>query len=400
MSTRYLVLRANAPMERSFAFASPRSWSPNTPGPSGLKLEVVDGHEKDMDELRADPANAVVVDADIKLCLAEPKNDGGSGPADPSSLNTVGGLAMPDGLVAVGAHTSSCTGQGVTVAVLDSGIDESHPVFAGKTISKRNFTTKGDALDVSDALGHGTHCAGTICGGPVGGVRVGVAPGVTKLCVGKVLGPEGATLEALLGAMYWAVFQEKATVVSISLGFDLPGNAQRLVEKGLSSAQATQVALRQQTALAKSVSTLRAFLESQSPNVIFLAATGNESERPSIVLDAGFPAAELFPVGAVGPVGDKWEVAKFSNGLAHVVAPGVDVFSAAVGGGWLKQSGTSMATPHVAGVAALWAEKVKNEGCLSIPGAVRAALEGKVTRQPVLTKDANSVGLGLVQAPQ
>jgi subtilisin family serine protease len=384
-------------MDEAFAFATALSWTPTTPGPSALQIDIVDGHERDVEELRADPQNAVVVDAEIKLCLVDPRN---CGPVDPATLKKTDGLAMPDGLVAVGAHTSSCTGQGVTVAVLDSGIDDSHPAFAGRTISKRNFTAQGDWQDVRDTLGHGTHCAGTICGNAVDGVRVGVAPGVTKLCVGKVLGPGGGTLEALLGAMHWAVFQEKASVVSLSLGYDLPGNTQRLIEKGLNPAQATQIALRQQSGLTKSISTLRAFLESQSPNVVFLAATGNESQRPQFVLDAGSPAAELLAVGAVGLAGAEWEVASFSNGSAQVVAPGVDVVSAALGGGWAKQSGTSMATPHVAGIAALWTEKLRNEGYLSIPESVRSALKANATRMPILTKDASAVGAGLVQAPQ
>jgi hypothetical protein len=115
-----------------------------------------------------------------------------------------------------------------------------------------------------------------------------------KLCVGKVLGSLGGTLEMLLRGLCWAVLEQKASVVSMSLGYDLAGNTKRMIAKGVDPALAAQAAMRLQSDLIKGISTLRAFLESQSPNVVFVAATGNESERPSFVLDAGLPAAEFF----------------------------------------------------------------------------------------------------------
>jgi subtilisin family serine protease len=198
---------------------------------------------------------------------------------------------------------------------------------------------------VRDNVGHGTHCAATICAAPVGDIRVGVASGVVKLCVAKVLGKNGGTLEMLLKGLFWAVLEQKASVVSMSLGYDLAGDTRRLIAKGVDSALAGQAAMRQQSDIIKGISTLRAFLESQSPNVVFVAATGNESERPRFVLDASLPAAELFSVGAVSLTGAQWDIAPFSNGRAQVVAPGVNVLSAAPGGGWAVMSGTSMATP-------------------------------------------------------
>jgi subtilisin family serine protease len=305
---------------------------------------------------------------------------------------------MPIGLLAVGAHTTPFTGQGVSVAILDTGIDETHPTFRGKTIVKQDFT--GDSEDARDVDGHGTHCAATICGAPIGDARVGVAPGVVKLCVGKVLGQRVCTLEMLLKGMVWAVLEQKASVVSMSLGYDLPGNTKRMVEKGVDPALAAQAAMRSQSDIIKGISALRTFLESQSPNVVFVAATGNESRRPEFVLDAGLPASELFSVGAIGPTGSCWDIASFSNGRAQVVAPGVDVLSASPGGGLVLMSGTSMATPHAAGVAALWTEKLRNDGSLSVPEAVRSAMKTNAIRQSLLCKDVGAIGSGMIQAPQ
>jgi subtilisin family serine protease len=89
------------------------------------------------------------------------------------------------GLAAVKADSSAFTGDGVTVAVLDTGINKNHPAFAGiaDQIVEKDFTGTGNG----DNQGHGTHCAGTIFGRAVDGKRIGVAPGVTKALIGKVL---------------------------------------------------------------------------------------------------------------------------------------------------------------------------------------------------------------------
>ena len=398
MPTKYLVLRTNTPIDQSFTFSSPQAWSAARGGPTDLTIETIPGHEADVGGLRADPHSAAVMDAEVALMLIQPKFQA---PANVTTLKQVGAVKMPEGLVAVGAHTAPFTGQGVTVAILDTGIDESHPAFQGKTIVKKDFTGEGsNDQDVIDTVGHGTHCAATICAAPIGDIRVGVAPGVVKLCVGKVLGNLGGTLEMLLKGLCWAVLEQKASVVSMSLGYDLAGNTKRMIAKNVDPALAAAAAMRQQSDIIKGISTLRAFLESRSPNVIFVAATGNESDRPKFVLDASLPAAELFSVGAVGFTGNKWDIAPFSNGRAQVVAPGVDVVSAAPGGGWAAMSGTSMATPHVAGVAALWTEKLRNEGVLNVPESVRSAIKSHAVRQPLLTSDINAIGVGLVQAPQ
>lgn len=404
MATKYLILRSNIDKPSNGGLIRGSAGTEATKEDEELTVQTVDGRETDAGTFREDPKNHVVIDADILLSLILPK---AVTAADTTTLRNSGTQRLAPGLFAVGAHTSPFTGQGVIVAVLDTGIDEMHPAFANTELVAKNFTADGGEADVADNHGHGTHCAGTICGGSVDGVRVGVAPGVSKLCVGKVLagtngGGTRGTAEMMVNGMLWAVNDQKASVVSMSLGFDLPGNTARLVERGLSVSQAANMALRQHAELTAIVSRLRGFLESRFRNVLFLAATGNESERPQATLDASLPASELIAVGAVESPnsGERWQVASFSNGRAQLVAPGVNVVSAARGGGWASMTGTSMATPHVAGVAALWCEKIRDDGLLALSNTVASAMFASATRIPIIDKDVSAIGLGLAQAPQ
>src|SRR4051812_983734 len=93
------------------------------------------------------------------------------------------------GVEAVGAMKSTCTGAKIKVAVLDTGIDADHEAFSGLTITQEDFAGSGHG----DSDGHGTHCAGTIAGQTTDGQRLGVAPGIEELLVGKVIGPNGAS---------------------------------------------------------------------------------------------------------------------------------------------------------------------------------------------------------------
>jgi len=308
------------------------------------------------------------------------------------------------GVGAVGSVTSPFTGDGISVAVLDTGIDANHPAFSGKTILQEDFTGEGNA----DNDGHGTHCAGTICGSlPTN--RISVAPGVKQLLVGKVLGADGGATSWIVDAIRWAV-SEGANVISMSLGIDFPGYQRALHEQqGLPIESATNMALQGYRAtvrlydkLAMTIAAQRPFLPNGS---IVVAASGNESNRtgsPSYVLSAAPPSTAdgFISVGAIGQSSDSnqpFEVAPFSNGGANVGAPGVNILSAWPGGGLNSISGTSMATPHVAGVAALWAQKMLEESGRIDGDELVARLVGTSKLPAGLL--AGDIGAGLVRAP-
>ena len=308
------------------------------------------------------------------------------------------------GVKAVKADTSPFNGAGIIAAVLDTGIDASHPAFAGVTIVQKDFTGEGDG----DQHGHGTHCAGTIFGREVSNTRIGVAPGVTKALIGKVLGSNGGASDEIVNAIQWAV-DNGAHVISMSLGMDFPGFVKFLVEsEGLSIEVATTVALegyRQNVTLFERLSSLVTAIGPFGQPTLIVAAAGNESGRdatPPFEIACAPPAVSegLVSVAALGQVGSTLDVAPFSNTNAIVAAPGVGVTSAKKGGGLVSMSGTSMATPHVAGVAVLWAQKILSQGPLRATEWM-ARLVASGTRDGLKAGiDPNDIGSGLVQAPQ
>jgi subtilisin family serine protease len=310
------------------------------------------------------------------------------------------------GVQAVGAKTSPFTGKGVTIAVLDTGIDRSHPAFADVEIISRNFTT-GDPLDASDSNGHGTHCAGTIFGRSVDGTRIGVAPGITRAVIGKVLGPSGGSTGTLFSAINWAI-ENKAQIVSMSLGIDLVGYRDRLHAQGMHPKQATSTAMRVLIDNVRFFDKYGNLLRSGAAfgrSALIVAATGNESGRfaePPFVLGVAYPAAteDFVSVAALEQTGDEshpYRIAGFSNAGATIAAPGVEIVSSVPGGGLGVKSGTSMATPHIAGVAALWAQKIMLSGTITVEKVLQR-LKGSAQIPPGL--DEADVGVGIPQAPQ
>ena len=244
------------------------------------------------------------------------------------------------GLQAMGLRgaKSEPTGNGVRVAVLDTGLDLNHPDFSGLVPASRQRSFVQGAVGVQDGEGHGTHCCGTVAGPRLstGGMRYGVAP-EAELIVGKVLDDEGSGWDSdILAGIQWAVEECAARIVSLSLGSAREENED----------------------FSRAYETVATRLSENGHQVIMIAAAGNESERADgYIAPVGNPAA-CPAFMAVAAVDSSLEVADFSCGQTDMVgqvdvsAPGVDIYSA-IPGGFGKSSGTSMAAPHVAGLAAL-----------------------------------------------
>jgi len=278
------------------------------------------------------------------------------------------------GLQATGVLSSRFTGAGVGLAVLDTGLDLAHPDFAGREVVPRSFV---DGEEVQDGQGHGTHCAGTAVGPlePAQLPRYGVAPGA-RLHVGKVLSNAGSGTDAdILAGLEWAIEQD-CRVVSMSLGSPTrPGDRYSQVFEAVG-----RRALAAGTAI--------------------IAAAGNESARDRGVFAPVSHPANCPSITAIGAVDVRLQVATFSargidpaGGQVDCVAPGVAVRSS-----WPEPkrydtiSGTSMATPHAAGMLALLAE--------ATPEASAAELLGALLRSARrLPLPATDVGSGLVRAP-
>ena len=381
-----------------------------TPFSRGKEALVQDLSAKDARDLAWDP-NVEASAPSMPLTLIEPRE--GKVPTHD------GGETW--GIRAVGAHTCprAISGKGVTVAVLDTGIKTSlgtkenavHPAFSGIEIIGRNFTREGGPTDISDFHGHGTHCAGTIFGRDVDGMRIGVAQGIDKAIIGKVLGRGGGSTGILFSAMNWAI-QQGATIISMSLGMDLPGLREQLINEGMHCIQATSEAMQVLIANVRFFDKYGNLLRSSEAfgrSALVVAASGNESNRygeygiARFVVGTAYPAEteDFLSIGAIEELTHKetrFRVAGFSNKGAKLAGPGVDIISAKAGGGLTSMSGTSMATPHIAGVAALWAHKLNQECKPAKPADITREL--RASCQSYSDLRAEDVGDGLPQAPQ
>ena len=281
--------------------------------------------------------------------------------------------ALTWGLQATRVATSRYSGRGRKVAVLDTGLDLRHPDFAGRAITSRSFIA--GVPTAQDGHGHGTHCTGTACGpkAPSTGRRYGVAHG-SHIFIGKVLSDVGSGGDiGILAGIDWAV-ANRCHVISMSLGANV-----------------------RNTSVAYETAGQRAL----NAGSLIVAAAGNNANRTGGNFGFVGRPANSRTFMAVAALDQAMKIANFSardtvrqaGTAVDIGGPGVAVYSS-----WPMPrryhtiSGTSMATPHVAGIAALWAEAT---------GATGAALWQRViVNARALALPIVDVGRGLVQAPQ
>ena len=306
--------------------------------------------------LRADPSVAYVEEDGI-VEISRPGNGGGGGGGKPAPTQPP--QSTPWGVARVGAPLAGSTGAGVKVAVIDTGIDLDHPDLADNVNPGANFVKNGDP---DDDNGHGSHVAGTIgaLNNTIG--VVGVAPDASLFPV-KVLDRRGSgQVSAVAAGIDWAR-ANGMHVANMSLG---SSSSFATIENACNAAS--------------------------SAGVLLIAAAGNSGDGNTATTEIGYPAA-YGSVVATGATSSTDAIASFSNTgpYLELSAPGVSVDSTYKGAGYKTLNGTSMASPHAAGVAALiW-------GDLASPSAstVRSALQARARDLGPAGRD-NGYGYGIV----
>lgn len=264
------------------------------------------------------------------------------------------------GLARCEVPASVYSGTGIKVAVLDTGMDLNHPDFAGRSITAQTFVGQ----PVQDLHSHGTHCIGTACGPKEPSdttPRYGIAYGA-QIFAGKVLNNSGTgTTGSILAGINWAI-ANGCQVISMSLG------SQSSV----------------QTAYTK------AGYAALDKGCLIIAAAGNESDK------TGAPANSP-TIMSVASLDQDLSPSYFSNyGKIEIAAPGRDIFSSVpLPVRYGTKSGTSMAAPHVAGCAALWAETSPTLRGMKL----WQQLQSSAFKLPFPPSPVSRFGSGLVQAP-
>jgi subtilisin len=257
------------------------------------------------------------------------------------------------------------TGQGILVGHLDTGVDAKHPALKTAVAAFAEFDMLGFEISPTpaahDSGDHGTHTAATIAGRPVQGRHVGMAPGATLASALVIEG--GNAVARVLGGMDWAIGQQ-VRILSMSLGFR--GWWQDFIP-------ITRILRRRQ--------------------ILPVFAVGNEG--PGTSRSPG----NYYQALSVGAMDRHDAVADFSSSqefqrkrdpiVPDLVGPGVEVTSARPGGGWQEMDGTSMATPHIAGLAALLMQARPNA---TIRQVERAIFESCL-RSPSMPPDRANRGL-------
>lgn len=366
------------------------------PFPDAPELYFTD----DPDEAQAARDRGDVVTDQPELPLRLIPQFESAGPAEngsPWGVQAVGADALPLG----------SQGEGACVAILDSGIDAGHSAFAGliRDDNYRDFTMLGKA----DNIGHGTHCAGIIFGRPVDGTRIGVAPGIKNVFVGKIADTNYiTTTKVLREALEWAV-NAGANIISLSVGLDFLGRKAALEAQGYTDRVALAKALNEYLDFARVFDTKMESLSASAPGVnaaLVFAACGNESlaaDKARVPVSLPAAANKVISVTALGQAdGGTLTVASFCNSLPKLGAPGVGILSAAPGGGLATMSGTSQAAPHAAGVAALWFQSLwREERVKPSVDDLRTSVLGSADRSSIAgERDHSVIGRGLIRAPK
>ena len=252
----------------------------------------------------------------------------------------LGTQVIPTGVDRIDAELGTKTGKGIGVAILDTGIDPSHPDLSRNVKGGASFVTGEPTID--DLNGHGTHVAGIIAAVDNNiGVR-GVAPDAQLYAVKVLGGNGGGTISGVIkGVNYVASNTDKIQLANMSLGASGVNRVESL---------ALQTAIRRAT----------------QKGITFIVAAGNEGTANYNTIPAAFPEAITVTAladtdgrpgghGAASRTGADDSFASFSNyGKADIAAPGVGILSTLPGDGYGVMSGTSQAAPHVTGVAALY----------------------------------------------
>ncbi|MBW5250230.1 S8 family serine peptidase [Streptomyces sp. P01-B04] len=271
------------------------------------------------------------------------------------------------------AHTKGLDGSGVKVAVLDTGVDAAHPDLAGRIAATKVFVNSQDG---EDRTGHGTHTASTVAGTGAAsqGRYAGMAP-KADLLIGKVLGDDGSgSLSGIVDGMEWAV-AHGADVVSMSLGAD-----------GATSCSGPDVEAVQRL----------------GGKALFVIAAGNASLHGTVSTPGCAPSA--LTVGAVdrdnrtAPFSSRGPSVDGMSAKPDIASQGVDVVAARSGGqgenAYQEMSGTSMATPHVAGGAALLVQQQPE----LTPAQLKALLTASAARTDAPVLDQGSGPLDVARA--
>lgn len=307
----------------------------------GFAASVTEGR---LNALRNNP-NVASVEFDGEKTINKGKPGSGGGTPTPQ--------VMPWGISRTGASSNNNSGAGVHVYVLDTGLDSDHADLAaniGNGMAFENCKGKGCAQPWDDDHGHGTHVGGTIAAIDNNQDVIGMAPGVTlhagKICSSRGSCPNSSTIAALDWVTSEVNARGEAAVVNMSIG-------------GGGSVTGTCT----NNGFSGNDSYHEAICNARNAGVVVVVAAGNDSDNAANYTPAGY--ADTVITVSSAKEGDDWN--SFSNwgnksaswtsnnsAPVAIAAPGGSILSLRKGGGTTTMSGTSMASPHVAGAAALY----------------------------------------------